>query len=131
MKVFLDTNFVIDYLLRPEFKTISQEFLAYGAERHYEFYVSYLSVANFAYIARKLSVSERDCYIQSICELFKIVPCNSSQVYVALRLKASDFEDALQYAAALDAGCECIISRNAKDFDFSTIPVKTAAEAVN
>ena len=31
-----------------------------------------------------------------------------------------DFEDALQYFSAEQAGADCIITRNIKDFDFSS-----------
>ena len=41
---------------------------------------------------------------------------------------AKDFEDALQYFSAVQAGADCIVTRNIKDFDFSTIKVLTPNE---
>lgn len=127
-KVFLDTNFIADYLLRPEYKPVCQEFLAEGMRRKTRFYISFLSVANFAYIARKLPREMLYGYLTTIVELFNIVENNKKQLYKALALNSSDFEDSLQYRCAKDAGCECIITRNHKDFSFSDIPVLSASE---
>lgn len=130
-KIFLDTNFIIDYLLREEFKKDSQQFLAEGSKRKCKFYISFLSVANFAYIARKLPSTELYDYLSAIRDLFNIIPNTDSQIMSAIELNAADFEDALQYQAALDAGCECIITRNEKDFGFSQIPVSSASDFVD
>ena len=130
-KLFLDTNFIIDYLLREEFKNDSQQFLAEGSKRKCKFYNSFLSVANFAYIDRKLSTTELYRYLSALSNLFIIIPNTDSQIKSAIDLQASDFEDALQYQAALDAGCECIITRNEKDFGFSQIPVSSASDFVD
>lgn len=127
-KLFLDTNFLADYLLRPEYKPLCQEFLAEGRRRKIRFYVSFLSVANFAYIARKLPANMLYGYLKVIVELFNVVENNVKQLTKALTLNASDFEDALQYRCAKDAGCDCIITRNQKDFAFSDIPVLSASE---
>lgn len=121
--IFLDTNFVMDYLLRDEYKACSQEFLAYAAKRKCKFYISYLTVANFAYILRKLDKSQLYILLQKLSDLFIIVENTGGQIQDAIKLQADDFEDALQYVAAKDNGCECIITRNIKDFYFSDIPV--------
>ena len=39
-----------------------------------------------------------------------------------------DFEDAMQYHSAMQAGTEAVITRNSKDFTNSKIPVMTAGE---
>lgn len=63
-----------------------------------------------------------------ITQLFNIVENNKKQLEKALSIEASDFEDVLQYMCAKDAGCDCIITRNQKDFDFSDIPVMSASD---
>lgn len=125
-RIFLDTNFIIDLLLREEYKLDSQVFLAEGIRKGYIFYISFLSVANFAYIARKMSKEKLYSHLQAILDLFKVVDCNSSQLSKAIAFASSDFEDNLQYQAAKDAKCSFIITRNGKDFDFSDIPVMSA-----
>lgn len=47
-----------------------------------------------------------------------------------MEIDAKDFEDALQYETAIGGNCECIITRNKKDFYFSQIPVYTPEEFI-
>ncbi len=125
-RIFLDTNFIIDLLVRDEYKEEASNFLAEGARRGFKFHISFLTVANFAYVARKLPMNELHHLIDMISSLFVIVPNNAEQIKQAIALGANDFEDALQYQSALDSQCECIITRNEKDFRFSKIPVHSA-----
>jgi toxin-antitoxin system, toxin component, PIN family len=127
-RIFLDTNFIIDFLLREEYKPACIDLLAKGKENGYRFYISFLSVANFAYIARKSPRQERDEYISNICNLFSVVSNTALQLNRAIAMDAADFEDALQYQSAIEARCDCIITRNQKDFSFSEIPVLSATE---
>lgn len=129
-RIFLDTNFIIDYLLRDEYKPACVDFLSIGKERGYKFYISFLSVANFAYVARKIPRNELNGLLSKIIKLFIIVPNNVMQLNEAIAMMASDFEDSLQYRAAVDSKCDCIITRNQKDFSFSEIPVMSAAEYI-
>lgn len=126
--IFLDTNFVIDYLVRDEYRQISRQFLSLAKIKGCQFYISFLSVANFAYIARRLDKEILYKYIATIEELFTILSNDSRQISAALSLNATDFEDALQYQTAVTNGCECIITRNVKDFKFSQIPVLSASD---
>lgn len=130
-KIFLDTNFIIDYFIREDYRDESERLLTIGIRNGCRFFISFLSVANFAYIMRKLPEEKLYSLLDKVCELFEVVPNDSSQINKAIRLHAHDFEDALQYQSALDAGCECIITRNAKDFCFSNIPVCSASECVS
>lgn len=127
-RLFLDTNFILDYLVRDEYKLVSQEFLAEAARQSYKFFVSYLSVANFAYIERKVSRAELLGYLHSILEIFEIIPNNRKQLKDSLTVEAADFEDVLQYQAAISSKCDFIITRNEQDFNFSEIPVFSPSE---
>lgn len=127
-KLFLDTNFIVDFLLRDEFKPLCQDFLAAGIHNGIRFYISYLSIANFAYIARKLPKDQLYSHLSILSELFTVIGHNKKQLDKAIALKASDFEDALQYECAKENHCHCIITRNQKDFSFSDIPVHSAED---
>lgn len=126
-KIFLDTNFIIDYFVREDFNGISEQLLALG-QNNLKFYISYLTVANFAYIVRKMPKDVVVSMIQRICETFRIVKNTKEQIERNVMLNPVDFEGGLQYQAAMDAGCDCIITRNQKDFAFAEIPVMDAAE---
>lgn len=126
--IFLDTNFVIDYFVREDFNNDTESFLSIGKKLKYQFYISYLTVANFAYIMRKLPSEKLISLIYDISNTFKVIDNTNSQIQKAILLNATDFEDALQYQAALDANCDCIITRNQSDFSFSKIHVMSASE---
>ncbi|MBD5288704.1 PIN domain-containing protein [bacterium] len=127
-KLFLDTNFIMDYFVREGFGDPSEQLMSFVDARKYKCYISFLTVANFAYITRKMPANAVRSMIKKMCDAFKVVKNTEDQISKALALNASDFEDALQYRCAKDAGCDCIITRNQKDFAFSDIPVLSASE---
>ncbi|MDE6645050.1 MAG: PIN domain-containing protein [Muribaculaceae bacterium] len=126
--IFLDTNFIIDYFVREDFSEEAEKLLQLGESQNLNFYISYLSVANFAYIMRKLPVSQLNDIILRICKIFQVVDNTQDQILLTLQSGFKDFEDGLQYQCALASNCDCIISRNKKDFVTSFIPVMTASE---
>ena len=126
--IFLDTNFIIDYFVREDFNEEAERLLQLGDSQNLKFYISYLSVANFAYIMRKLPVSQLNDIILRVCKIFQVVDNTRDQILLTLQSGFKDFEDGLQYQCALAANCDCIISRNKKDFVTSSIPVMTASE---
>lgn len=125
-RIFLDTNFILDYLLREEYRAQSEDFMEACARIGCKFFISYLSVANFAYIVRKLPKDDLYRLLKTITELFEVIPNDSIQLRRAIELNADDFEDVLQYQSAISYKCDCIITRNEKDFIFSEIPVMSA-----
>lgn len=129
-KIFLDTNFILDYFIRDDYKSSSERLLVLGRNSGFKFYISYLSVANIAYIMRKLEQKELYGLLLDILAAFNVISNSSSQIKDAMNHCASDFEDALQYEAAIDSRCDCIITRNKKDFYFADLPVYTADEFV-
>lgn len=125
-RLFLDTNFVIDYFVRQDFHGDAENLLTFGRKAGYRFYISYLTVANFAYIMRKMPPEDLKSLIKRICTTFNVINNTEVQILNAVELDAYDFEDALQYQAALAVDCDIIITRNEKDFIFSIIPVMSA-----
>ena len=129
--IFLDTNFIIDYFVREDFNGESEKLLQLRESLNLNFFISYLSVANFAYIMRKLPSTQLYDIIYRICNTFHVVDNTRDQILKNLESGFIDFEDGLQYQCALEAHCDCIISRNQKDFINSSIPVMTAGEFIS
>ena len=130
-KVFLDTNIIIDYFVREDYLGNAEQVMRLGDSRNIEFYISYLTVANFAYIMRKLPADRLRTLISNICDIFHVVSNTENQIIRNLQEPFSDFEDGLQYQAAISAGCNCIITRNKKDFLFAhNIVVYTPTEFI-
>lgn len=61
-------------------------------------------------------------------QLSRVAVSNERTVDDSLASKFRDFEDAMQYYTAIKAKADIIITRNAKDFATSKIPVMNAAE---
>lgn len=127
-RIFLDTNFIIDYFVRDGSDGDSEKLMKYGAEHRLKFFISYLTVANFAYIMRKMPSDRLNDIIYRICRTFRVVSNTGEQIILNIQTPLKDFEDGLQYQAAIEAKCDCIISRNQKDFVGAKIPVMSASE---
>ena len=127
-RIFLDTNFLMDYVEREEYKPQCIEVLIKGKEQKAKFYISFLSLANFAYINRKKEKEILYEALKRFVRMFNVLPNTKEHIQKAIALEAKDYEDAVQYATAVSAGCDCILTRNAKDFTFATIPVLSPQE---
>ena len=120
-RIFLDTNIVLDLLMREEYRSQIRELISRCANDG--LYISYLTVANAAYIMRKYSKDELNDNLNLILDLFEILPNDRTQIEKAIKTAGSDFEDILQYQSAKSGKCDVILTRNAKDFQLSDIPV--------
>ena len=129
MNLFIDTNVVMDMVaFRTPFAESAIRIFQMKDQGH-RLLVSDLTYANIVYSVRK--IMERDRLYDLLINLrqyLSIVGVGEEAVDKALHLRPKDFEDALQYFAALLAAADCIITRNKKDFSFSDIPVLTPDE---
>lgn len=126
MKVFIDTNIFLDILCRREqFVDDALSIFDMAVDDRIELLISDLSIANIKYITRKEIPTDKFYdLIQTFRPIFNIVPLGADVVDRAISLKANDFEDALQYFSAVQAGADCLITRNIKDFGFAKMEVQ-------
>jgi predicted nucleic acid-binding protein len=130
-RLFLDTNIVIDLLaMRAEHYQPAAQLFTLADKKRVALYVSALTMANAAYsLLRYTSPQEIKTALRRLQLIVKVLPLDEKVLNWALNdQRFQDFEDALQYFTALEAGVEMIISRNAKDFSASELPVMNAAE---
>ena len=66
-------------------------------------------------------ISCRD-FIRGILTWADVAQTGSTDALAALDLPMRDFEDALQVAAAMACGAQCIVTRNERDFKGSPVP---------
>lgn len=120
MKVFLDTNILLDlFLERSGFEEAAQ-LLQEGEDGKVELYCSFLTMANLAFILRKTVSSARLVpTLFQISSLIKVLPMEEAQLSDAYRIDGPDFEDILQAVCAANGGCSCIVTRNLSDYRFS------------
>ncbi len=88
-----------------------------------EMCVSVHSVTTFAYILESSKVAQNEILRQVdwLLHMFTVVPVDVDILQQALRSKVKDYEDAVVERAAILAGAECIVTRNAKDFKQSQV----------
>ena len=133
MKLFLDTNVMLDFLGEREPFYISAAKIATLADkRKLKISVSALSFATVSYFLTKYEGLKKTKdklrkfkIISGICELDELI------IDKGLNSDFTDLEDSLQYFSALRTECDIIITRNAKDFKKSQIPVMTPDEFLN
>lgn len=95
-----------------------------GVTDKIEILVSDLSFANIKYITRKTIPSDVFYDVMStLMNIVTVVPIGKKAVAEALRIRAKDFEDSLQYFSALFADAEYLITRNIKDFDYPNMKI--------
>ena len=129
MKVFLDTNILIDYVDHREKRVYAGLILSMADEGLITLYASYLSYANMGYILRKRTQEERYRLIQEARNMATVLPCDAEQLDIALTQPVKDYEDMLQYQCALAAGCDVVVTNKKKDFhEFCKLPFLTSEE---
>lgn len=122
LNVFIDTNIFLDYIeKRPVGVREAIAIFKLAALNDIHLLVSDLTIANIKYCTRKtLPLSEFYRVIRLGMELFSIVPVGEWAINQAISIEPKDFEDALQYFSAKQAGADCIVTRNIVDFNFVT-----------
>ena len=126
LRIFLDANVLVSVLNKeyPVF-TYSSRILSLASHPKFEVYTSPLCLAIAFYFAEKKhgSVLAKQ-KINLICQHVKIAENLSRGVSdTLLGKRIHDFEDGLEYHAAQEHGCKCIITEDIEDFYFSDIEV--------
>lgn len=129
-KLFLDTIIVLDLLGEriPHYQAIAK-IMTLVEEGQIQSGISALSFPTVYYILSKQIKSEQvKERLRNLKILCSVAPINELIIEKSLNSKLKDFEDAIQYFCALHLDCDIILTRNAKDYKSSEIPVMTAEE---
>ncbi|MBD3208234.1 MAG: PIN domain-containing protein [Candidatus Nealsonbacteria bacterium] len=130
VKAYIDTDVILDLLQKRErfFDDAARIFvlLENGKARGY---VSPLIFANLYYLLRKERGAKPalDALLR-LKMLLRVLTIGDKAVQLALSSAFRDFEDALQYYAAVEHGLDCLITRNKKDYRGEDIPVYLPGE---
>lgn len=130
MKVFLDTNILLDYgQVRLDY-LYAKAIMELGERGVITLCASYLSYANMGYILRHQPKEEIWTFIRYMREGIEVLATNSSQLDLALtHIPVKDYEDILQYQCAVENHCDIIVTNNKSDFvEFSALPIYTSKE---
>ncbi|MBP0035896.1 MAG: PIN domain-containing protein [Roseofilum sp. Belize BBD 4] len=127
MRILLDTNIVIDVALQREpFFEQSDRILASCEERALSGYVSASTISDIFYIVRKARGKAWTIeFLSKLLDFCAVAVVDSEIIHQALKSDFQDFEDAIQYQAALRAGLDGIVTRNPDDFRGVTLSIFT------
>ena len=117
-KVLIDTDVLLDVALRrSKFFSGGADVLRW-AERGGQAAIAWHSISNCAYL---LKHEGRD-FLKMLLSIVDVAPVAAKEAHRALDLPMKDLEDAMQAAAALAGGADCIITRNLVDYRRSPVP---------
>jgi len=125
MRIFIDANILVS-VLNKEYPlyTYSSRILSLADNKRFEVYTSPLCLAIAFYFAQKKNKRSAKQKIALLSDRLEICAVSANAVKKAAGNKTiHDFEDGMEYYAALESNCTCIITEDRKDFYFSTIEV--------
>ncbi len=127
MNVFLDANILVA-VLNKEYPVYSDAARLLSVPGH-KIYTSAVCLAIAFYFAEKKhgsTVARKK--ISLLARHLEIADCGKKEAEAAISShRIHDFEDGLEYYAAIHAGCTCIITEDSNDFYFSEVAVLDAA----
>lgn len=121
MKVFLDTNIILDLLLEREGWEAAARIITLQEKGLIHLCVSVLTMVNAAYVYRK-TVGEQLAVanLKYLSAFLEVLPMDEKMMDEAFFASDRDFEDAFQAVTAATAGCDAIVTRNIRDFEHLT-----------
>lgn len=124
MRLFLDTNVLIDYLIeeRPCHRLVA-DFIATAREGGEQFVFATSQATDVYYILMRTdtnsAVRRGLRVLYQICDLY---PTSPTACVAALDSPMPDYEDAVQAEVAREARCDYIITRDYTDYAVSPVP---------
>jgi predicted nucleic acid-binding protein len=130
MRVFLDTNIILDVLLnRREWVSESANVILRCAESGNPLFIAWHGLATVYYLVRRgRTETEALSEIDKLLGWVHIADAGDAAARLARSLDFTDFEDALQAVCAESCGSDWIVTRNVPDFSKGKTPALTPAE---
>jgi len=126
MRILIDTNVIMDFIVKREpFSNDAEKVIGFCMEKNIQSCIAAHSIPNLYFILRKhLTEDQKRDILLKICKMFTVVGIDANKLESALQnINFNDFEDCLQAECAKDFKTDFIITRNAKDFSNSVVPV--------
>jgi predicted nucleic acid-binding protein len=133
MKVFLDTNILLDVLARRNpFFANAGKIWTMAEHGELEAFVSAFSFNNIYYIIRKAEgKAKAQKALKLLRDVFTSVAPDRQIMDQAMDSDLDDFEDAVQYFSAGRVHAKYLITRNPQDFPSDGLPVISPEEFVS
>ena len=133
MRILIDTNIILDFLLQrePFFQDAELLFQAIDAGK-ITGYATATTITDIFYIARRhtQSVAQARQAVSEILTAMEICSVNRAVLESAFGSGLVDFEDAIQIACAVSQEVDAIVTRDMQGFSSSSIPVLSIQEII-
>jgi predicted nucleic acid-binding protein len=128
--ILLDTDVLIDVALnRSPHAKAAGELLTLLESRPRMAFVAWHTLSNFYYLVSPTrGKDDARQFLSDLTRFVSVAPTDTDAFHFATTLPLSDFEDALQVAAAWACGATHIATRNVKAFRLSPIPARRPAD---
>lgn len=130
MKVFLDTNVIIDfYARREDFFLPASIIIDMAYKKRIDIVVSSLTFVNAFFILRK-TYNKESLYpkLRKLADICAITRIDEEIIKSCLQREVSDFEDAVQYTSSKTLDVDVIVTRDPKHYKEFDIKVQTPTE---
>lgn len=132
MKVFVDTNILIDFVCsRAAFSDDADKLFALGVTGRIKLQMSALSFVTAMYVAHKYGYEQVKESLVAVSNFVDVLDLRANTVVEMLSSEWKDYEDATQNETAVRALSDCIVTRNKKDFTNSSLAVYSIAELLD
>ena len=131
--ILIDTDVLVDTALGREPHALdSRAFLDSAQASPEEACIAWHTVSNFHYVvSREQRNADTRAFILDFLGWADIAPASADSVRFAASLEMTDFEDALQVAAARACDTRVIVTRNLRDYERSPIRAISPLEAID
>lgn len=119
MKFLIDTNIILDVLLKREpFYSEGAKVLNLSKEDSVNLYVSASAITDIYYIANQILKDKAEVkgLLAKLIKIVSIASVSEDEIKNALMLSWRDFEDSVQYSVALLQEMDGIVTRNSSDY---------------
>jgi predicted nucleic acid-binding protein len=127
MKLFLDANVLLDGYYQRAGVGASDQVIALCDGVGHSGWIAWHTLSNVFYLVRGHSKSSPTAlqFVSDLLAWADVAETGKADALHAVGTGMSDFEDALQLAAALVCEADIIVTRNTADFKTSPLPVMT------
>jgi predicted nucleic acid-binding protein len=126
-QLFVDTDVALDLLSRREpHYTAAAVLFSLADTKKIRLSISSLSFINLHYLlSRQYNAAESRRLLRKFKVLVKVLAVDDKIIDLALSSTFADFEDAIQYHAAIENGIYLLLTRNIRDYRKAQISVMT------
>ncbi len=132
LRILVDTNIILDVLSKREpHYAASAAIWAMVEQGNLEGLLAAHTVTTLHYLMSKhLTRARATLTLTKLLQVFNVAAVDQTVIMEALALGWTDFEDAVQMAAALNARADYLVTRNPKDFKEPLVKVLQPADVI-